>query len=105
MRDAETVGKNVRIHRELAVLSIRELAAQAGIAQATLWSIEAGRQAPQPRTLRKIAVGLDIEPRELLTAVLFNMGSVGDAPSGGPPPAGGLRRANCSANCSKNGRQ
>lgn len=66
MRDAETVGKNVRIHRELAVLSIRELAAQAGIAQATLWSIEAGRQAPQPRTLRKIAVGLDIQPRELL---------------------------------------
>ena len=60
------MGKNVRSHRELAVLSIRELAAQAGSAPATVWSIEAGRQASRPRTFQKIAVALDIELRELL---------------------------------------
>jgi len=51
--DAETVGKNVRIYCDLAVLPIRELAAPVGIAPAILWSIETGRQAPQPRTLWK----------------------------------------------------
>ncbi len=50
-------------HRRL--LSIRELAARAGVATATIVSIEQGRQTPTFKTARKITAALEMEPGEI----------------------------------------
>lgn len=55
---AEIVAKNVRLYRELADL--------AGVTPSTVWSIEAGRHAPHPKTIHQLAAALKIEPGELL---------------------------------------
>ena len=46
-------------------LSIRELAAKASVATATIVAIEQGRQTPTFKTARKIAAALDVEPTEI----------------------------------------
>ena len=51
--------------RQERVLSQRELAEKAGVSPKTILDIEQGRIRPQPRTLRKIAEALDIEPSRL----------------------------------------
>jgi len=52
--------------REDRVLSQRELARQARLAQGTVWRLESGFPQAHPSTIRKIAVALGVEPRELL---------------------------------------
>jgi transcriptional regulator with XRE-family HTH domain len=52
--------------REDRVLSQRELARAAGITQATVWRLENGFDRARPRTIRKLARALELEPRELL---------------------------------------
>ena len=47
------------------VLSQRELARQARLAQGTVWRLESGFPQAHPSTIRKIAVALGVEPREL----------------------------------------
>ena len=54
--------REVRIRR---VLSVRELARLAGVAQRTVVEAEAGRQVPHPRTMRKLAGALGVEPTEI----------------------------------------
>jgi transcriptional regulator with XRE-family HTH domain len=46
-------------------LSLRELASRAEVALRTLVEAEAGRQVPQPKTMRKLAAALDIDPMEV----------------------------------------
>lgn len=48
--------------RDGKYLSVRELAALAGVALSTLHLVETGRQRPHPRTARKIAAALGVEP-------------------------------------------
>jgi transcriptional regulator with XRE-family HTH domain len=64
----EPVGDKVRRLRRERLLSASELAQMAGISRTTLHNIEAGRTQtePLPRTLRKLAQALEIEPREFL---------------------------------------
>ena len=51
--------------REAAVLTQMELAERAGVSADAIRDIENGRVQPRPRTLRKIAEALGINPVEL----------------------------------------
>jgi transcriptional regulator with XRE-family HTH domain len=60
---------NVQRLRELRkhqVLSMRELEERSGVSYNTIWRLEAGRQGAQPRTIRKLAEALGVEPHELI---------------------------------------
>lgn len=48
--------------REKAFLSQRDLAAKTGMAISTINRLEHGLQTPIPRTIRKIAAALGVEP-------------------------------------------
>ncbi len=52
--------------REEQVVSQRELARMAGLAQGTVWRLENGFKEAHPQTIRKIAGVLGVEPRELV---------------------------------------
>ena len=52
--------------REDQVLSQRELARMAGLAQGTVWRLESGFTEVHPSTIRKLAEALEVEPRELV---------------------------------------
>ena len=52
--------------REEKVLSQRELARMARLAQGTVWRLENGFPEARPLTIRKLAGVLEVEPRELV---------------------------------------
>jgi transcriptional regulator with XRE-family HTH domain len=52
--------------RRERVLSLRELEQRSGVSYNTIWRIEDGRQGAHPRTVRKLAEALGVEPSELL---------------------------------------
>ncbi len=57
-------GKIKRL-REDRVLSQRELARLASVTHMTLWRLENGFLEARPKTIRKLARALEVEPREL----------------------------------------
>jgi len=52
--------------RRARVLSLRELEEKSGVSYNTIWRIEDGRQGAHPRTVRKLADALGVEPSELI---------------------------------------
>lgn len=52
--------------RQEKVLSQRELARMAGLTHGTVWRLENGFVQAQPKTIRKLADVLDVEPKELI---------------------------------------
>jgi len=59
-------GHKVRAAREREFLSQRELADKAGINHNTIWRVEgAGSAEVHPRTIRKIAEALSVDPATL----------------------------------------
>ena len=52
--------------REARALSLRELANEAGVGHNTIYRIEHGQGNVLPRTVRRLAKALDVEPRELI---------------------------------------
>ncbi len=58
--------ERLRELRRQRVLSMRELEEQAGVSYNTIWRLETGRQGAQPRTIRKLAAALGVEPSELI---------------------------------------
>ena len=52
--------------RRERVLSLRELEERSGVSYNTIWRIEDGRQGAHPRTIRKLAEALGVEPKELI---------------------------------------
>jgi transcriptional regulator with XRE-family HTH domain len=52
--------------RHQRVLTLRELEERSGVAYNTIWHLENGKRGAQPRTLRKLARALDVEPEELV---------------------------------------
>ncbi len=52
--------------REERVLSQRELARMAGLTHTTVWRLENGFREARPSTIRKVAVVLGVEPKELV---------------------------------------
>jgi transcriptional regulator with XRE-family HTH domain len=45
---------------------LRELGELSDVSLQTIWRIEAGRQGAHPRTIRKLAQALGVEPAELV---------------------------------------
>ncbi len=63
------VGVNVerlRALRQQKVLTLRELEERSGVAYNTIWHLENGKRGAQPRTIRKLANALEVEPAELV---------------------------------------
>jgi transcriptional regulator with XRE-family HTH domain len=52
--------------RERRALSLRELSALSGVNYNSIWRIEAGRTGAKPRTVRKLAEALGVEPHQLM---------------------------------------
>jgi transcriptional regulator with XRE-family HTH domain len=65
----QSMKVNVERLRELRrerVLSLRELEERSGVSYNTIWRIEDGRQGAHPRTIRKLAEALGVQPSELI---------------------------------------
>ncbi len=52
--------------RRERVLSLRELEERSGVSYNTIWRLEDGRQGAHPKTVRKLAEALGVEPSELI---------------------------------------
>ena len=52
--------------RRRKVLTLEELAQKAGVGRNTIWRLEHGVMGAQPRTIRKLAKALNVEPEELV---------------------------------------
>jgi transcriptional regulator with XRE-family HTH domain len=52
--------------RRRRVLTLEELAQKAGVGRNTVWRLEHGLMGAQPRTIRKLAKALEVEPEELV---------------------------------------
>ncbi len=64
-RDAASLAKSIRRHREAAGLSINALARAAGLPPSTVLRFEAGEyEAPDPDKLQRLAVALGTDPEE-----------------------------------------
>jgi transcriptional regulator with XRE-family HTH domain len=57
--------KSLREVRAERLLSIRDLAEQAGVAPSTVYLFEAGGSVPRPRVVRRLAQVLQVEPRQV----------------------------------------
>lgn len=65
-RFMEIDGARLRDLRRDLVLSQRELSRMTGVAFDTISRLETGKQRAQPRTVRRLADALGVEPRDLL---------------------------------------
>jgi transcriptional regulator with XRE-family HTH domain len=52
--------------RRNRVLSLRELEERSGVSYNTIWRLEDGRQGAHPKTVRKLAEALGVQPSELI---------------------------------------
>jgi DNA-binding XRE family transcriptional regulator len=59
------VGQRIKAVRERKAYGQAELARAVGITPTSMWAIEAGKHAPRPATLRKIAQVLGVPVEEL----------------------------------------
>jgi transcriptional regulator with XRE-family HTH domain len=62
----EVNGMKLRALREQRALSLRELSDLSGVNYNAIWRIEVGRTGAQPRTVRRLAEALGVDPHELL---------------------------------------
>jgi transcriptional regulator with XRE-family HTH domain len=78
---------HLRSFRQRAVMSQEQLAEKSGVARDTISKLETGRRKAYPVTIRKLAAGLEVEPRILI-------GEVSEAPeeeAEGHPEKGGRK--------------
>jgi transcriptional regulator with XRE-family HTH domain len=61
-----SVAGNLRALRRRSAYSQAELAERAGVKRVTVARIETGQAQPRPRTVRKLAKALGVEPWQLL---------------------------------------
>jgi transcriptional regulator with XRE-family HTH domain len=59
------VGRLKALRRE-HVLTLRELAEEAGVSKDTIWRLENGHSEAHPSTIRKLARALGVQPKELV---------------------------------------
>lgn len=65
-RFTEVDGARLRQLRQERALSLRELGERSGVAFDTINRLELGKQEAQPRTIRRLAEALGVEPIELM---------------------------------------
>ncbi len=58
--------RKLRELRQRRVLTLHELEERSGVAYNTIWRLENGRSGAQPRTIRKLAAALGVDPEELV---------------------------------------
>jgi DNA-binding Xre family transcriptional regulator len=66
LRNMEVDTEWLKELRRRRVLSMRELEELSGVSHNTIWRIESGRQGAHPRTIRRLAEALGVDPEELL---------------------------------------
>ncbi len=59
-------GEKLKALRQERMLSQRDLARAIGSVQVTISDLERGKRRAQPRTVRKLADALGVEPKELV---------------------------------------
>jgi transcriptional regulator with XRE-family HTH domain len=74
---------HLRNFRRQAVMSQEQLAERSGVARDTISKLETGRRGAYPTTIRKLAAGLEVEPRMLVGGVEYRDRPVEDS-SGEP---------------------
>ena len=62
---------HLRDFRRRAVMSQEQLAEKSGVARDTISKLESGRRGAYPSTIRKLAAGLNVEPRMLMGGVEY----------------------------------
>ena len=87
--EREAFGAYLRAQRQLAQLSLRELAALTDVSNAYLSQLERGLHAPSVRVLRALAASLQVPLAQLLAQLDLVEPSDGSAAAGpaDPPPA------------------
>jgi transcriptional regulator with XRE-family HTH domain len=65
-RMVEVDMAKLRELRHRRVLTLQELEEISGVAYNTIWRLENGKTGAQPRTIRKLAAALGVEPEELV---------------------------------------
>jgi transcriptional regulator with XRE-family HTH domain len=60
------IGNRLRKLRDERFLSQRELATAAGVSPTTIFKLETNQAEPHPRTIRKLADALGVEPSKLV---------------------------------------
>ena len=58
--------RKLRELRQRRVLTLHELEQRSGVAYNTIWRLENGKSGAQPRTIRKLAAALGVDPEELV---------------------------------------
>ena len=64
--DMEVNVERLRTLSTEHVLTLRELAEEAGVSKDTIWRLENGHSEAHPSTIRKLARALAVQPRELV---------------------------------------
>jgi transcriptional regulator with XRE-family HTH domain len=62
---------HLRNLRRRSVMSQEDLAEKSGVARDTISKLETGQRGAYPSTIRKLAAGLEVEPRMLLGGVEY----------------------------------
>lgn len=62
---------HLRGFRQRAVMSQEQLARKSGVARDTISKLEMGRRKAYPTTIRKLAAGLEVDPRMLVGGVEY----------------------------------
>ena len=63
---SEVDGAKLKQLREEQAFSVRDLAEEAGVSTDTITALEKGRRKAWPRNVRKLALALGVEPRQLM---------------------------------------
>lgn len=64
--DMEVNVERLKVLRSEHVLTLRELAEEAGVSKDTIWRLENGHSEAHPSTIRKLARALGVQPKELV---------------------------------------
>ena len=62
---------HLRGFRQRAVMSQEDLATKSGVARDTISKLETGKRQAYPVTVRRLAAGLEVEPRMLMGGVEY----------------------------------
>lgn len=81
------LGEFIRAQRQLAKLSLREMAAMTSVSNAYLSQVERGLHQPSLKVLRSIADALQISTEQLLQQGGWASGRTSAEPNGGGPAA------------------
>ena len=65
-RFTEVDSMQLKRLRQEQALSLRDLARRSGVAYDTINRLELGKQDAQPRTIRRLAEALGVQPKELM---------------------------------------